>query len=207
MKLIFSARYLVLFLLVLVVHPDAFSQTAELKPDQCLAGTPDSPIRIEVFSDFECAACREFYIQTIRPVLKEYGGLGKVCVVYHEFPLQMHKHARQAAQYAKAAQKLGRQQWIAAIDGLYENQAKWALDGSVDETVFKALGADDFYRLKQVVLLPSIDEAIKGEIAMGEKKEVNSTPTSFVYAFGKEQKVVGGVPYPVMKDFIDKNMK
>ena len=207
MKLIFSARYLVLFLLVLVVHPDAFSQAAELKPEQCLVGGPDAPIRIEVFSDFECGACREFYLYTIRPVLKEYGHLGKVCVVYHEFPLRIHKHAKQAAQYAKAAQKLGRRQWTAVMDALYENQAKWALDGSVDETVFKALGADDFYRLKQMVLLPSIDEAINSEIAMGEKKEVSSTPTSFVYAFGKEQKVVGGVPYPAMRDFIDKNMK
>lgn len=207
MKLIFPVRYLVLFILAFAIYPNAFSQTAELKPDQYLVGGPDATIRIEVFSDFECGACREFYLRTIKPLLKEYGSLGKVCVVYHEFPLRIHKYARQAAQYSKAAQKLGRQQWTAAMDALYENQAKWSLDGSVDETVFKALGADDFYRLKQVVLLPSIDEAINSEIAMGEKKEVNSTPTSFVYAFGREQKVVGGVPYPAMKDFIDKNMK
>lgn len=207
MKLISPVTYLVLLTLALVIHPEASPQSTELKPEQCLGGEPNSPIRIEVFSDFECPACREFYIHTIRPVLKEYSSLGKVCVVYHEFPLRIHKYSRQAAQYSKAAQKLGRKQWADVLDTLYENQEKWSQDGSVDETVFKALGADEFYRLKQLLLLPSIDEAINSEIAMGEKKEVSSTPTSFVYALGREQKVVGGLPYPAMKDFIDKNTK
>ena len=207
MKPISPVAYLALLMLALAIPPHASSQSAELKPEQCLGGGPDAPIRIEVFSDFECPACREFYLHTIRPVLKEYSSLGKVCVVYHEFPLPSHKYSRQAAQYSKAAQKLGRQQWTAVLDALYENQGKWSQDGSVDETVFKALGADEFYRLKQLLLLPSIDAAINSEIAMGEKKEVNSTPTCFAYALGREQKVVGGFPYPAMKDFIDRNMK
>ena len=140
-------------------------------------------------------------------MLKEYGNLGKVCVVYHEFPLRIHKYSRQAAQFSKAAQKLGRQQWTAVLDALYENQGNWSQNGSVDETVFKALGADEFYRIKQLLVRPSINEAIDSEIALGEKKEVNSTPTSFMYAGGSEQKVVGGLPYPVLKDFLDRNMK
>jgi protein-disulfide isomerase len=160
-----------------------------------------------VFSDFECPACREFYLRTIRPVLKEYSSHGKVCVVYHEFPLRGHKYSRQAAQYTKAAQRLGRKQWTAVLDALCENQEKWHQDGSLDDTVFKALGADEYFRLKKLLLDPSIDTAIGSEIALGVKKEVNSTPTFFVYAIGREQKVVGVLPYPVLKDFFDRIVK
>ncbi len=30
----------------------------------CVRGNPDAPIRIEVFSDYQCPACRAFYLQT-----------------------------------------------------------------------------------------------------------------------------------------------
>jgi protein-disulfide isomerase len=174
-----------------------------LKPEQCLGGELDAPILIEVFSDFECPACREFYLNTIRPVLREYCSLDKVCVVYHEFPLAGHKYSRQAAQYSKAAQRLGQKQWHAVLDALYENQEKWYQNGSVDDVVFKALGADEYFRVRKLLLDPSIDTAIESEIAVGQKKEVTSTPTFFVVAMGKEQKVVGGLPYPVLKGFLD----
>jgi protein-disulfide isomerase len=177
MKLIPPVPYLALLTLAFVFHPEASPQSAELKPEQCLGGEFDAVSRIEVFSDFECPACREFYLKTIRPVLKEYSSLGKVCVVYHEFPLRGHKYSKQAAQYAKAAQRLGRKQWAAVLDALHENQEKWYQDGSVDDTVFKALGADEYIRLKKLLLDPSIDAAIDAEIALGQKKDVTSTPT------------------------------
>ncbi|MGA2263557.1 MAG: thioredoxin domain-containing protein [Acidobacteriota bacterium] len=204
MKLISPVPYLALLTLAFVFHPEASPQSAELKPEQCLGGELDAVIRIEVFSDFECPACREFYLRTIRQVLKEYSSLDKVCVVYHEFPLRGHKYSRQAAQYAKAAQRLGRKQWTAVLDALYENQEKWSQDGSLDDTVFKALGAVEYTSLKKLLLDPSIDAAIDSEVSLGEKKEVTSTPTSFVYAIGREEKVVGGLPYPVLKEFIDR---
>lgn len=108
--------HMAIFILLIAAFPDASAQTDQLKPEQCLGGELDAPIRIEVFSDFECPACREFYLNTIRPVLKDYCSLDKVCVVYHEFPLQGHKYSRQAAQYSKAAhgwdENNGSQWWM-----------------------------------------------------------------------------------------------
>ena len=40
-------------------------------PGKIIGGSLDSPIRIEVFSNFECSACREYYLRTIKKVLKE----------------------------------------------------------------------------------------------------------------------------------------
>jgi len=47
------------------------------------------PVKIEVFS-ITSAELPTFYLETMRPVIDKYGGTGKVCVIYYEFPLQQH---------------------------------------------------------------------------------------------------------------------
>ena len=207
MRTISSMLCTVLFVLALSPGSLAPAQLADLKLEQCLGGDLSAPIRIEVFSDFECPACREFYLTTMRQVVKEYCSLDKVCVVYREFPLQGHKHARLAARYSKAAQRLGKKQWQTVMDALYEKQEKWAQDGSVDDVVFNALGSDEYFRLKKLLLDPAIDTEIDNEISIKKKKVIKSTPTFFVYAVGKEQKVARIIPYPVLKEFFDTIVK
>jgi protein-disulfide isomerase len=207
MRLIVRLMCLALCTLCAAALPRGVAQITDLKPEQCLGGSPDAPIRIEIFSDFECPACRQLYLETIRPVLKDYCSLDKVCVVYVEFPLKGHKYSRQASRYAKAAQRLGRKEYQAVIDAIFQNQETWAKDGSVDDIVFKALGANSYTNLKKLLLDSSIDPAIDAEVAEGEKREVKSTPTIFVYALAKEQKVEGPLPYLVLKDFFDRIVK
>ncbi|MGD0101251.1 MAG: thioredoxin domain-containing protein, partial [Acidobacteriota bacterium] len=43
-------------------------QSAETS-GQILGGAPDAPIRIEVFSDFQCPSCRGLYLDVMRRVL------------------------------------------------------------------------------------------------------------------------------------------
>ncbi len=177
------------------------------KCEQCLGGTPESPIKIEVFSDFQCPACRELYLDTMKQVLRDYCSSDKVCVIYHEFPLAMHPYSRQAARYSLAAQRLGRLQWQAVVDALYTNQSIWSVNGSVQQVVASALSADDFQKVQKYVMDPSINGTIERDIALGNKQGVQSTPTFFVTAVGKEQKVVGGVPYLALKQFFDRIVK
>jgi len=207
MRTIAGLTCLVLCTLCAAAFPGGSAQVADLKPEQCLGGAPDAPIRLEIFSDFECPACRQLYLESVRPVLKEYCSLDKVCVVYMEFPLQGHKYSRQAARYAKAAQKLGKKEYQVVVDAIFQNQEIWVKDGSVDDVVFKALGSNSYVNLKKLLLDPSIDAAINAEQAEGEKREVKSTPTLFIYALAKEQKVEGPLPYFVLKDFFDRIVK
>jgi len=206
MKLIVVA-FLALLLLNVPMTPDAVSQTVELMPEQCLGGNLDAPIRIEVFSDFECPHCKDFYLDTISLVLKEYCSQNKVCVVYREFPLPDNLFSWRAAQFAKAAQKIGRQQWRAVMSALYENQDEWSVSGSIDAFVSKSLTPEDYSRLKNLLQDPSIDQEITKEIALGEKRDVALTPTFFVYVLGKEQKIAGVLSYTVLKSFFDKVLK
>ena len=207
MRLISSVLYPALLMLAVAAPAEAPAQTVGLKPEQCLGGELDAPILIEVFSDFECPACRGFYLNTIRPVLKEYCSLDKVCVVYHEFPLPGNRFSWRAAKYSKAAQKLGREQWRTVMLALYENQPTWSWNGSVDNVVSKALVADDYSRLKELLRDRSIDAEIRREVALGQKKEVTATPTFLVYAIGREQKVVGSLPFSMLKSYFDRIVK
>ena len=64
-----------------------------------ILGTPSAPVRIDVYSDFACPACKNFHEQTLPMIIQEYVTAGKVYVVNREFPLNIpeHKFSREAA--------------------------------------------------------------------------------------------------------------
>ena len=205
MRLNMRRPYLILTLCALLtLFVAAPAQTPDVTPDQCIGGKLDAPIRIEVFSDYQCPACRNFYLDVIQKVLETYCTQDRVCVIYHEFPLKGHNLARLAARYSKAAQRLGRKQWVAVMGALYTSQAEWTWDGSVETVVSRALDPRDLAALKKLLEDPSIDTAIDREVTLGEKREIKSTPTFFLYSRGKEERVVGGIPYQVLQGYIDR---
>ena len=182
--------------------PAGRSQTAP-EDAPCVGGKPGAPIKIEVFSDYQCPACRLFYLQTMRFVLSDYGDAGKVCVVYHEFPLSMHPHAPAAARYGHAALSLGIRQWSQVTDALFQAQDQWAASGQLEPVVAGALSKDDMERVRKLVQDPAMNQAVQRDIELGRKMEVNSTPTFFITAKGKTEKVASAVQYPILKRYLD----
>ena len=183
------------------------ASSSEDAPGRTLGGSVNSPVRIDVFSDFQCSACREFFLSTIRKVLKEYSSKDKVCVVYHEYPLQYHQYAREAARYCEAAWKMGVQKLLPVMESIYVDQADWVEDGNLEGSVAKALSREDFSKLKEIMKDPAINEAIEKEIQFAVKKKIAATPTLIISYPGKEQRVEGLVTYLVMKQFIDSIIK
>jgi len=175
--------------------------------ERCLGGRPDAPILIEVFSDFQCPGCRQFFLDTIKKVLQDYCAGNQVCVTYREFPLDGHKYAREAARYSVAAHVLGRKQYQAVVEALYFQQPQWSEDGKLAAAVAKALSPEDSQRLRKILQDNSINRAIDRDVALGRRREITTTPTFFITARGREQRIVGGVPYPVLKDFFDRMLK
>ena len=180
-----------------------FIQAAESPSGQILGGSSNSTIKIEVFSDFECPACRALYLETIRKILQEYSSKDKVCVIYYEFPLKMHKYSRTAARFVAAASRIGLQKVLSIMEVLYIDQAQWSQDGNIEASISKVLTPAEFQKLKTIMQDTSIDAAIDKEIRLGVLKKIESTPTMFITQPGKQRKVEGLVTYPVMKQFID----
>jgi len=174
-----------------------------------LSGSAASPVRIEVFSDLQCPSCRELFIQILQPVMKEYKD--KVSIVYHEFPLSGHRYAHPAARYVAAAGKLGQRQMLSVYDAIFNDQAYWASDGSLEVSVSKALSGEDLTKVRQILQnsnsLAEINETIEKEQQLGIRKGVTVTPTMFISHGGGEQKVEGRPTYQVMKQFLDSIVK
>ena len=65
-------------------------------------GVKSAPIKIEIFSDFQCPLCRKIYLTVTKPMIEEYVSKGKVYLIHHDFPLTIHAHSRDAAKWANA---------------------------------------------------------------------------------------------------------
>jgi protein-disulfide isomerase len=197
----------VVLLIELILSIPLISAFQRAQPTNCVMGTIKSPIRLEVFSDFECPACRSFYMDSVTQTLQEYGSSGKICVLYHEFPLAMHTYGRKAARFSLAAQRIGREQWLAVMDALYRKQPLWSLDGEIAKALAGTLPADTLARIEKIAQEPAIEDEIEREIALGEKMGVKSTPTIFITAKGTTEKIERALPYSVWKDFFNNVLK
>jgi protein-disulfide isomerase len=181
-----------------------FAPARAAESGDCVRGNQSAPIKIEVFSDFQCPACQAFYLRTMRNILTEYGDTAKACIVYREFPLQIHPHAREAAHYGHAAMRLGPAQWSQVADALFENQQAWGSSGDIEPFIAKALSANSLAALhKELENQASLDAAVDADINLGVQRGVNSTPTFFVTANGKTEKIAAAVQYPILKRYLD----
>ncbi len=167
-------------------------------------GSPSAPITIEVFSDFECPACKTLHDQTLGPLLRDYVAQGKVYLVHHEFPLPQHTYSRLAAAYATAAARLGKYDEVG--DRLFLHQSEWAASGKVDETACRALTPAEAAKVRAWVKDPAINAEIDRDVELGRKIPVQQTPTMLVKKGGTVYPLAGAVNYDLLRSFLDSQL-
>lgn len=185
-----------LLLAALLTSPPA----AQTKSTRAM-GPVTAAVRIDLFSDFQCPACKALHEQTIKRVKEEFAAKGKLRLVHHDFPLPQHKFARQAATLAAAADRLGKYDEVA--DALFRQQESWTLSGNVDAVVDGVLTPEERKKLREIAKDPAILAGIERDIQLGERMKVSSTPTMIVTHDGKPNPVVGVVSYPVFSKFLN----
>ena len=163
-------------------------------------GPVTAAVRIDLFSDFECPACKALHEQTIKRVKEEFALKGKLRLVHHDFPLPQHKHARQAAILAAAADRLGKYDEVA--DVLFRQQESWSKAGGVDAVVDSVLTPEERKQLREIAKDPAILANIERDIQLGQRMKVSSTPTMIVTHDGKPNPVVGVVTYNVFSKYL-----
>jgi len=168
-------------------------------------GFESAPIRLEVFSDFQCPACRELYQQTLRPVMDNYVSAGKVYLIHRDMPLQTHQYSRVAARYANAAARLRKLDRV--MDALFGKQEVWSADGSVDAVVASVLTAADMNRVRQMVQNGELEAAIDKDVSLATKYRVMQTPTTVITYKGQSYPVVGVVSYAILKTFLEQLLR
>lgn len=94
----------------------------KVSPRDHVKGNASSTIAVIEYSDFQCPACRNYYL-AMKELSTEFGG--RVAFVFRNFPLRViHQNAGIAAQAAQAASKQGK--FWEMHDLLFEKQAEWS---------------------------------------------------------------------------------
>ena len=179
----------ILFFLCLAAFATT-AYSAESGAGLILGGSDKSPVKLEVFSDFECPACGFFFLNAIPQILENFKD--RVCVIYYEFPLPQHPYARPAARYVNAAARLGdREKLVAVFKTLFTDQDEWAKTGNLDASISKALSPEDLEKVKGIMETERIDieQEIDSDIQIGEKRAVYVTPTIIITHGDKEERV------------------
>jgi protein-disulfide isomerase len=167
-------------------------------------GSKNAPITIEVFEDFECPACRNFYETSLEQVIRNYVDTGKVYLIHRDFPLAMHRYARQAARFANAAAELGQFQIVE--QALFDTQNQWSQNGNIDEAMAPTLSPAQLKKIREYESLHinEINASIERDRSMGIQRNVNQTPTVYVTSHGKTEALPGGgVDYKLLQQYLD----
>lgn len=180
-------------------------------------GSKDAPIVIEVFSDFQCRGCADFYLQTLTRVIEDYCNRGKVYLIHREYPLDIpsHRYARIAARWALACASIG--QYERAADVLFRDQSIWGESGEIEATIASALTPAELASVKQA--MKDHGDDIEGELAhdisIGRSFPVHGLPSFRIVVHGTEvfadhDEPEKGLPnlksYPNLKRYLDEQL-
>jgi len=193
-----------LFALALTALLPCLAASSDADPGKAL-GSPGAPIRIEVFSDFECPACKTLHEQILPLVFKDYAISGKVYLVSREYPLPMHQFSREAANYATAAARFGKYQDVA--DALFKNQLVWEVNGKVWDTVAGVLTPAEAKKVQLLAKDPSVLSEVQRDVDAGKAAGINQTPTMIVTRGANRFPVTSAVNYTLLRSLLDGLLK
>lgn len=135
-------------------------------------GSPDAPVQIVEFSDFQCPYCARAS-QVVREVLTRYGD--QVSLTYRHFPLDFHPQAHRAAQAAACAGE--QDQFWAFHDELFADASRWT-DGVFD-TVAEAAKVNP-RALRECLDSGRHAATVDADLERGRRVGTNGTPAFFV---------------------------
>jgi protein-disulfide isomerase len=182
----------------------ASSQSVESIPDvdpHKAFGSKTAPVTMEVFSDYQCPACKTLFSSTNRQLMDDYVSTGKVYLIHRDFPLPMHAHSRVAARYARAAAQIGKVEPVE--QALFQNQEKWEQTGDVDGTVATALSPAEMAKVRALVKGGTLEPLIDKDYALGQVYRVNQTPTTVFHSKGQTYPYSGVMTYEILKQFLN----
>ncbi len=174
-----------------------------LTDDDPFLGSPDAPVTIIEFSDFECPFCKGFFDGTLKEIRTNYINTGKVKYVLRDFPLSgIHPNAEIAAEAANCANE--QDKYWEFHDLLFENQEDWVSGNTTVE--FKKYSSSLGLNGAQFDLCLEnrkyVDEILK-DMQDGFDAGVQGTPTFYINGV----KVVGAQVYSVFKQVIDEELE
>ncbi len=164
-------------------------------------GSKTAPVVVEIYSDFQCPACKQLFLNTTQKVMENYVNTGKIYLVHRDFPLPMHAYSRVAASYSRAAAHIGKCEPVE--QALFQNQEKWETNGDVKGIVASVLSPAEMKKVQAIVDAKTLEPMIEKDKQLGLTLPVTQTPTSVFHSKGQSYPYAGTLSYDVLKDFLD----
>ena len=158
--------------------PESESVLAKTNTDSAhIRGNPDAPVTLEEFGDFQCPPCGKFS-EFVEELLKEYNP--RLRLVFRNFPLSGHEHAREAALAAEAAGLQGK--FWEMHDTLYREQETWTKAPNVRESFESYAGTIglNMDQFKKDMDGDKARERVDSDRALADFLGVKATPTLFI---------------------------
>jgi protein-disulfide isomerase len=151
-------------------------------------------------SDFQCPYCRDFALETMPPLEREYIRSGKVRFIFINLPLiGVHRHAVAAAEVAMCAARQGK--FWPVHDRLFQRQPQWA--AQQDPGPYLLALADsagvDHAPLADCVTRQATRAAIEADAAAAHRAGAQSTPTFYI----EGGLIDGAAPLAVFRSVLD----
>ena len=177
-------------------RPELNKLKTDLEPS---FGTPGAPVVAVIFSDFQCAFCKEEAKMIRDNVLSAYPK--QVRVYFKDFPLeQIHPWAKSAAIAGQCVFRQNAAAFWTYHDWIFEKQAEITPENLKDKVIEFAKGKEiDSLQLARCIDARATAADVDKDMAQARDLRVQSTPTIFING----RRVTGRTDWNTLRSIID----
>lgn len=183
-------------------------EVGDLPDDDPFLGSPDAPVTLVEFSDFQCPFCRKLFREVLPQIEEKYIKTGKVRFVYRDFPLtSIHDMAQKYAEAGECADEQGK--FWQMHDKIFEEQEKRGGNTVFDYTVAdvklwaREIGLGDGVQFDQCLDSGKYQSEVEKDLADGQASGVEGTPATFVNG----RLIAGAVPFAKFEAVIEEELR
>jgi protein-disulfide isomerase len=193
-------------LLLLLAASLLTAQSSAPVPGFKTAGSVMAPLTIDLYTDFQCPHCREFFETALPQLTADFIKTSKVRLIHRDFPLPQFQYSRTAIRYANAAGTIGKYDVVAKQ--IFETQPEWAQNGNVDAAVAKVLAPAEMDKVRQMVKTDAhLDDSLTKDVEMGINTDhLEALPTLVITYKGKRETTSGLVSYALLKSYLNQKL-
>ncbi len=183
-------------------NPDAPIETPQVVrydvpvDDDPFLGSPNAPITIVEFSDYECPYCRQWHSEVYTQIIDTYGD--QIRFVYRDFPLEsIHVNAKPAAEAANCANEKG--VFWDFHDKLFSMELGLSPSAYQEYATQLGLDAQEF---QECIESRRYQQEVQSDFDFAANLGVRSTPTFFITGIA----VVGAQPFEIFQQVIEREL-
>lgn len=178
--------------------PEPMAVKLDFNPQDPSAGSNSAPVKMVIFSDFECGYCKMFAEETFPKIKSKYVDKGLIEVFYRDLPLDLHSKAFVAAEAGACANDQNK--FWEIHDIFFNNET--SLDDNFITAAAKKLSLD-MNKFNACLKTHKFKSEIEKD--MGEAASIGITGTPTIVINGKV--VIGSQPYEQFSEIIDNELE